>query len=55
MQGAGFFDDRIYVLTPNAAIVELPQGATAVDFAYSVHTTWATAAVARGWMAPWCR
>jgi GTP pyrophosphokinase len=26
------------VLTPNAAIVELPQGATAVDFAYSVHT-----------------
>jgi GTP pyrophosphokinase len=36
--GAGFFDDRIYVLTPDAAIVELPQGATAVDFAYSVHT-----------------
>ena len=26
------------MLTPNAAIVELPQGATAVDFAYSVHT-----------------
>ena len=38
-QGQGFFDDRIYVLTPHAAIVELPQGATAVDFAYSVHTT----------------
>ncbi len=37
-QDAGVFDDRIYVLTPNAAIVELPQGATAVDFAYSVHT-----------------
>ena len=36
-QGAAF-DDRIYVLTPEAAIVELPQGATAVDFAYSVHT-----------------
>ena len=32
------FDDRIYVLTPEAAILELPQGATAVDFAYSVHT-----------------
>ncbi len=31
-------DDRIYVLTPDAAIVELPQGATPVDFAYSVHT-----------------
>ena len=38
-QGTGFFEDRIYVLTPDAAIVELPQGATAVDFAYSVHTT----------------
>ncbi len=38
-QGPGFFEDRIYVLTPEAAIVELPQGATAVDFAYSVHTT----------------
>ncbi len=35
----GLFDDRIYVLTPNAAIVELPQGATPVDFAYSVHTS----------------
>ena len=32
-------DDNIYVLTPDAAIVELPQGATAVDFAYSVHTS----------------
>ena len=36
-EGASF-DDRIYVLTPEAAIVELPQGATAIDFAYSVHT-----------------
>lgn len=34
----GLFDDRIYVLTPNASIVELPQGATPVDFAYTVHT-----------------
>ena len=36
--GKGLFEDRIYVLTPDAAIVELPQGATPVDFAYSVHT-----------------
>ncbi|MCW5648521.1 MAG: bifunctional (p)ppGpp synthetase/guanosine-3',5'-bis(diphosphate) 3'-pyrophosphohydrolase [Ramlibacter sp.] len=35
----GLFDDRIYVLTPEAAVVELPQGATPVDFAYSVHTS----------------
>ncbi len=37
-QEPGVFEDRIYVLTPDAAIVELPQGATAVDFAYTVHT-----------------
>ncbi len=30
--------DRIYVLTPEAAVVELPQGATPIDFAYSLHT-----------------
>ncbi len=34
----GLFDDRIYVLTPDAAVIELPQGATPVDFAYAVHT-----------------
>jgi len=38
-QTQGMLDDLIYVLTPEAAIVELPQGATAVDFAYSVHTS----------------
>ena len=31
-------DDRIYVLSPAAEIVELPQLSTAVDFAYAVHT-----------------
>ncbi|MDP3760088.1 MAG: bifunctional (p)ppGpp synthetase/guanosine-3',5'-bis(diphosphate) 3'-pyrophosphohydrolase [Ramlibacter sp.] len=36
--GRGLFEDRIYVLTPDAAIVELPQGATPVDFAYTLHT-----------------
>ncbi len=38
-QTQGVFEDAIYVLTPDAAIVELPQGATAVDFAYTVHTS----------------
>ena len=38
-QAPELLDDRIYVLTPDAAIVELPQGATAVDFAYTVHTS----------------
>ncbi|MGI4812169.1 MAG: RelA/SpoT family protein, partial [Janthinobacterium lividum] len=31
-------DDHIYVLTPQARIIELPQGATPIDFAYHVHT-----------------
>ena len=35
---SGLFDDHIYVLTPDAAVIELPQGATPVDFAYAVHT-----------------
>jgi GTP pyrophosphokinase len=30
--------DRIYVLTPEAAIIDLPQGATPVDFAYQLHS-----------------
>lgn len=35
----GLFEDRIYVLTPQASVVELPRGATPVDFAYTVHTS----------------
>ena len=31
-------DDTIYVLTPQGRIVDLPHGATPVDFAYRVHT-----------------
>jgi GTP pyrophosphokinase len=34
----GGFDDRIYVFTPQAAVVELPVGGTPVDFAYTLHT-----------------
>jgi GTP pyrophosphokinase len=31
-------DDRIYVLTPQARVLELPNGATPIDFAYYLHT-----------------
>jgi GTP pyrophosphokinase len=36
--GTDVLADRIYVLTPDAAIVDLPVGATPIDFAYIVHT-----------------
>src|SRR3546814_36040 len=31
-------EDRIYVLTPRGEVVDLPRGATPLDFAYHVHT-----------------
>ena len=32
------FSDTIYVLTPQGRVLALPQGATAIDFAYALHT-----------------
>lgn len=35
---ADLFPDEVYVFTPTGKIIELPSNATAIDFAYSVHT-----------------
>jgi GTP pyrophosphokinase len=40
------FPDEIYVFTPKGRIMELPRGATPVDFAYAIHTDIGNACVA---------
>ena len=32
------FPDRVFVLSPKGKVVDLPQGATPLDFAYNIHT-----------------
>ena len=35
---AEMFEDRVYALSPKGEVVDLPRGATPLDFAYHVHT-----------------
>ena len=52
---ADLFPDEVYVFTPKGQIIELPSGATAVDFAYAVHTQVGNSCVAcqiNGHLAP---
>jgi GTP pyrophosphokinase len=36
---AELFEDRVYALTPKGEVIDLPRGATPLDFAYNVHTS----------------
>ncbi|MGE5103840.1 MAG: RelA/SpoT family protein, partial [Betaproteobacteria bacterium] len=36
---SSLFTDSIYVLTPQGKVIDLPKGATPIDFAYAVHTS----------------
>lgn len=33
-----FFNDRIFVFTPNGDVLDLPEGSSPIDFAYNIHS-----------------
>jgi GTP pyrophosphokinase len=33
-----FFEERIFVFTPNGDVIDLPSGSSAIDFAYNIHS-----------------
>ncbi len=49
------YEDQVFCFTPKGQLIQLPRGATPVDFAYAVHCRWATPASARRSTAGCCR
>ncbi len=50
-----FFQERVFVYTPKGDVIELPRSASALDFAYAIHSeigTHATGAIINGKMSP---
>ncbi len=50
-----FFGSRIFVFTPEGDVIDLPQGSSAIDFAYTIHSAignQAESAIVNGKMSP---